>query len=84
MLDNLMLTTLDNPYNPFTEFDAWLSFDIAMGYNTCGYIARIAKSSHELSEVDEAKAIDDAMNEIISLNLSGNYIKVGSDYKPKT
>ena len=74
--DESMLTTLDNPYNPFTEFDKWFAFDTSMGYQTCSYLARIAKGSEDLSEDDESISISQAMNEIVSLNLLGNYIKV--------
>jgi len=78
-----MLTTLDNPFNPFLQFDEWYSYDVSKGYNTCAYLARIVKSSDELSESDEAFAIDQAMNEIVNLNLLGNYIKVREDYIPR-
>jgi len=78
-----MLTTIDNPYNPFTHYDDWYSYDVIKGYNTCAYLARIAISSDELSEVDETIAINHAIDEIIKLNLLGNYIKVESDYVPR-
>ncbi len=78
-----MLTTVDNPFNPFTQYDEWYNFDESHDYHTCGYLARIAKSSDELSDVDELLAIEQAMNEIISLNLSGKHIKVSEDYIPK-
>jgi hypothetical protein len=84
MEHEFMLTTLDNPYNPFTEFDEWDTFDKQKGYHTCAYLARITSSSDDLSEADQALAIDKAMNEIVDLNLSGNYIKVREDYKPIT
>ena len=71
-----MLTTLDNPFNPFTEFNEWFAYDTAKGYNTCAYLARIAKSSDELSESDQNLAIDLAINEILSFNLIGLYVKV--------
>lgn len=73
---DIMLTTLDNPYNPFIQFDEWYAFDTSHGYNTCAYLARIAKSSSELSEEDEDLAIDQAMDDIVRLNLTGNYVKV--------
>ena len=83
-MDNqFMLTTIDNPFNPFTHYDEWYSYDVSKGYNTCAYIARVTKYSDELSEEDLALAIDQATNEIVSLNLLGNYIKVGSDYIPR-
>lgn len=71
-----MLTTLDNPYNPFTQYDEWYAFDVGMGYNTCAYLARVALTSDELSEKDNDDAISQAMKEILELNLTGNYIAV--------
>lgn len=71
-----LLTTTDNPFNPFTQFEEWLSFDTQKGYNTCGYLARIAKSSHDLSETDEALAIELAMDEIVIENVYGVHKKV--------
>jgi hypothetical protein len=75
MVDH-MLTTVDNPFDPFTEFDAWYAFDTAAGYNTPGFLARIVKSSDELSEADQAKAIEDAIDEIVKENVTGVYKKV--------
>ena len=71
-----MLTTIDNPYNPFTEFDEWKKFDESNGYHTCALLARVVKTSDELSEEDERIAIDDAINEIVSENLSGVHKKI--------
>lgn len=78
-MEDAMLTTLDNPYNPFTQWKEWYSFDVQKGYNTCAYLARIAKTSDELSDMDNELAIDEAMNEIVRFNLTGNYIKVTRD-----
>lgn len=75
-MEDSMLTTLDNPYNPFTQFDEWFAFDTQKGYHTCSYLARVAKTSNDLSDTDNEIAIDEAMNEIIRFNLTGNYIKV--------
>ncbi len=81
--DQTMLTTTDNPYNPFTHYDAWFNFDESMGYHTCGYLARITKSSDELSEADEAIAIDAAINEIVLMNVSGIYKKITNKEETK-
>ena len=74
-----MLTTSDNPYNPFTNWDEWLAFDLSRGYNTCGYLARIASSSSEMSENDQNEAIKAAIDEICRLNINGLYKKVVKD-----
>ena len=71
-----MLTTADNPFDPFTQFDEWLRFDESKGYNTCAYLARIAKTSDELSETDQNLAIQSAIDEIIRMNVLGIYKKV--------
>ena len=76
-----MLTTSDNPFNPFDDFDSWFAFDSSRNYNSCSYLARIAKTSDELSEVDNELAIEKAINEIIEFNLTGNYVKVVRDLK---
>lgn len=72
----VLLTTIDNPYNPFTQWNEWLAYDTLKGYNTCAYLARIVSSSLELSEEDQQIAFNDAVNEIIRLNVLGIYRKV--------
>lgn len=69
------VTTLDNPYDYFTQFDEWYAFDTQKGYNTCAYVARIAKTSSEMSEKDYENAVNDAVDEILDFNLTGNYVK---------
>ena len=71
-----MLTTVDNPFDPFTRFDEWLEYDMSMGYNTSAFLARVAKVSDDLSEPDQAKAVQDAIDEIVSENVSGMWRKV--------
>lgn len=80
-LDNIvknetMLTTTDNPYNPFLQYEDWYAFDVKQGYNSCAYLARIAMSSDEMSEADQALSINQAIDAIVTVNLSGKHIKV--------
>ena len=72
----VMLTTVDNPFDPFTQFDEWQRFDEGKGYNTCAYLARIARTSDELSETDQNLAIQEAIDEIVRMNILGIYKKV--------
>ena len=67
------VTTLDNPYNYFTQFDDWYAFDTQMGYNTCAYVDRIAKTSRGMSFEEMKRAINDAVDEIVKMNVTGNY-----------
>ena len=71
-----MLTTVDNPFDPFTRFDEWYEYDIAMGYNTSSFLDRIAVVSDEMSEPDQALAIQNAIEEIVQENVSGMWRKV--------
>lgn len=71
-----MLTTFDNPYDPFEQFDSWFLFDVEHGYNTCGYLARVAKLSNDLTqnEIDEEK--ERAIDLIIDNDFLNIYKKV--------
>ncbi len=73
-----MLTTVDNPFSPFTEFDQWYAFDRDRGYNTPSFLARIVRTSDELSDADQDAAIEDAIDEIVNENVLGLYKKVAS------
>ncbi len=70
-------TTLDNPWNPFTNFYEWYAFDKSHGYNTLEYLARISKASRVMPPELETQAINQAVDEICRLNLRGIYTKVG-------
>lgn len=71
-----MLTTIDNPFDPFTEFDRWYEFDVASGYHTSAYLARIARVGEGLSDADYDLALEMAIDEICSENITGRYRKV--------
>jgi hypothetical protein len=73
---DVMLTTVDNPYDPFTQFDDWYNWDTTNGYNTCAYLARVALTSDSLSELDNSLAIVQAMDDIIAEHNFGTFKKV--------
>ena len=73
------LTTTDNPYDPFDEFDKWYLWDVQHGYHTSAYLGRVARTSGDLSEVDDKLANEQAIDEIVELNLVGIYRKVVRD-----
>lgn len=75
-MEQSMLTTVDNPFNPFTHYEDWCAYDEAKGYYTESYLARITKTSDELSQVDEEAAIEAAIDEIVELNILGIYRKI--------
>lgn len=76
VLEEHMLTTTDNPYDPFTQWDEWWQYDTSKGYYTSQFLARVVKSSDDLSDTDKELAIENAMQEIVRENVQGNYILV--------
>lgn len=71
-----MLTTIDNPYDPFVQFEEWYAFDTGKGYNSCSYLDRIANTSNDLSDTEYNAHIEQAIDEIVELDLLGLYKKV--------
>ena len=78
-MDDTMLTTVDNPFSPHTQFREWYTYDVNKGYNTLGLLARIVKSSPNLSEADQDLAIQNAMDEIVEENVLGVHRKVSKN-----
>ena len=76
---NHMLTTIDNPYSPVTQWDEWFAYDAERGYHTPDFLARVVITSDELSELDQDLALEDAIDEIIRENVLGIYKKVPID-----
>lgn len=76
MDDEYMLTTADNPYDPFTQFDSWFRYDTDSGYYSCAYLARIAKTADSLSDQENNDEIERAIDEIIKYDFRGIYKKV--------
>ncbi len=68
-----MLTTIDNPYDPFTQFKSWFLYDIEKGYYSCGYLARVCRLSSEMTEDEINQALEQAIQDIIRLDFTGMY-----------
>ena len=71
-----MLTTVDNPFDPFTQYREWYAFDVSHGYHSASLLARVIVTSDELSEADQSLAIELAINEIVEENVLGLHRKV--------
>lgn len=74
--NTVMITTIDNPWNPFKDFDKWYQYDETHGYRTMGVLARIARISPELSDSDNDAEIDRAIDSVCKLDPFGIYRKV--------
>ena len=71
-----MLTTSDNPYDPFEQFQSWFLFDVEKGYNSCAYLGRIARTSEQLSDEENNIIVEEAIDEIIKYDFRNIYKKV--------
>lgn len=80
---DVALTTFDNPYNPFDDFINWYMFDIDKGYNSCGYLDRIAHTSDALTDQENEDEIERAIDEIIKYDFTNVYTKIKRNEKPK-
>lgn len=76
-----MLTTFDNPFDPFEQFDSWFLFDVEKGYNSCAYLARIARTSDQFSDKENEEEIENAIDEIIKYDFMNIYKKVKKKIK---
>ena len=71
-----MLTTTDNPYNPFEQFESWFLFDTEKGYNSCSYLARIAETTDDMTEIEKNIEIERAIDEIIKYDFTNMRKKI--------
>ena len=76
-----MLTTFDNPFDPFDDFIQWWLYDITMGYNSCGLLARIARNSDDFSTIEEKEENERAIEKIIDNDFLNIYTKVTRQIK---
>ena len=81
MENEYMLTTFDNPFDPFEQFSDWFRFDVDKGYYSCAYLARIAKTSDQFSDQENDEEIERAIDEIIKYDFMNIYKKVKRELK---
>src|SRR4051812_2249932 len=77
--DEYMLTTIDNPFDPFTQWREWLDWDEKAGYHTSGLLALLSPTSDELSDADQSVALYEGMVEICRENVSGSHMMLTQD-----
>jgi hypothetical protein len=72
----VMLTTIDNPHSPFDDFGAWYTYDVSSGHHSLSFLGRILTDADTLSDADQDLAIEQAIDEIVTENVSGMYRKL--------
>lgn len=76
MTNKHMLTTIDNPFDPFEQFPSWFLFDEEKGYHSCSYLGRIARTSDQLSDEENNLEVERAIDEILKYDFRNIYKKV--------
>ena len=72
----VMLSTIDNPFNPIDDYESWLAYDIEFDHRTCETLANAVNLSPEMSQAEEEKEIERAIDEIIKYDPVHKFIKV--------
>ena len=67
-MKRIALTTVDNPFNPITDFDNWWIFDREHNYASCELLARVAKTSSRVSPDQNDWEIERAIDSICDLH----------------
>ena len=80
----VMISTYDNPFDPFTQWDDWYRYDKDNGYNSCEYLDRIANTSGSLTDELNYEEVERAIDEIVEFNPLGYWIKVERDVDIET
>ncbi len=75
-----MLTTIDNPYNPFTQWNAWWSYDHEYNHCTWELVDRFAYTSETLPQSINDRAIEEAMQLIIKEDYEQKYLIVNKSF----
>ena len=76
MTKEYMLTTVDNPFDPFEQFVSWHLFDLEHGYNSCERLARFVQLSDDMSDEEVSITIKNAIDEIIKHDFMNVYKRV--------
>ena len=79
LMTETMLTTIDNPFNPFEQFVDWYMFDCQKGYNTYSRIARLMPDDDSLSSIEKDRIEDNIIDRMIQHDPLGIYTKVDEE-----
>ena len=78
------LTTIDNPFDPFKDFENWFLYDVEKGYNSCGLLGRESYITDQLSDEEEDSEVERAIDDIIKYDVTNTYRKVKENEEKKT
>lgn len=82
MSKQFMLTTIDNPFDPFEQFDDWFRFDKEKGHDSCERLDRIAKFTDDMTDIEINRETERAIDEIIQYDFRNVYKKASKELNP--
>ena len=68
MLYECAITTKDNPFNPFDQFDEWLAFDKEKGYDSLERVARLVRLSDDMTEEEVDLEFERAIDRLVEID----------------
>ena len=80
---NSVVTTIDNPWNPFTQFREWFAWDNHHHYETCRWLDHYAFTSNDLSDEQIDDDVTNAQNKLLARNPYSLHVKI-YDYEAET
>ena len=81
MENDVRITTTDNPYDPFTEFDKWFDFDVEKGYYTCSKLARLSNITEDMTDKELIEEEQRAIDRLIEIDPLDIYKKIKKNHK---
>lgn len=75
------LTTFDNPYSPYEQFEEWYRYDTDHGYNSSGLLMRLAETSSQFTDNENAYEIEKAIDRIVAADPQNIYKKLKIEVK---
>lgn len=79
--EDVTITTLDNPFSPFNDFDRWSRYDESQGYNTNQLLARLIGVASEFEDTGLGQEVENkfyysTLVDIVRLNCTAPYVLV--------
>lgn len=73
--NDLVLSTIDNPYSPHTEYDKWKQWDEDNGYDTEEFVARLV-SMEQGFDVDDELSLNELMDKVVHEILDNDVLSI--------
>ena len=75
-----MITTNDNPFSPFDDFDNWFQFDTQKDHYSFSVLMREAVLQDDMTELEYNAEISRAIEEIIKNDFTDTFMKATKVY----